>query len=231
MNMHSNARDIARAISMRHVLMRLGVRVRNSKRADCPLCKGNSTGALAFTERLWRCHRCNEGGDVFTLVRAVNHCDFREALRFLSDLAGIRLEDHRSAESRRELAARKRQRERVEDGATKLAALEHALRRECRDRIRDAERKRLDVSERLAALAIGEPERFRGEQESLWLTLQAAATLLNTDLPAYTLLSFGAPDERARFVLRPELRDTIIAGVRWAGYIRTADGKQIEVLA
>ena len=149
----------------------------------------------------------------------------------MADLAGIRVEDHRSADSRRKLAARKRQRERVEDGANKLAALEHALLLERRDRIHDAERKRLKVSERLAALARGEQERFRGEQESLWLTLQAAATLLNTDLPAYTLLSFGAPDERARFVLHPELRDKIIAGVRWAGYIRTADGKQIEVLA
>jgi hypothetical protein len=218
-------------VPMRELLRRIGVGVRNSKRADCPLCKGNSTGTVAFTERLWRCHRCNEGGDVFSLVRAVSRCDFPQALRFVAELAGIRVENHRRADSRRELAARERQGERVKDGANKLAALEHALLRERRDHIHDAERKRLNVSKRLAALALGEPERFRGEQEGLWLTLQAAATLLNTDLPAYTLLSFGAPDERTRFVLHPELRDEIIAGVRWAGYVRTADGKQLEVLA
>jgi DNA primase len=218
-------------IPVRQLLRVLGVRVRSSKRADCPLCKGNSTGTLAFTERLWCCHRCNEGGDVFSFVRAVNRCEFPDALRYVAGLAGIRQDDHRSADSRRKLAARKRQRDRVEDGAHKLVALEHALRIECRDRIHDAERQRRKVGERLAGLVRGEPQRFRGEQEGLWLTLQAAVSLLNTDLPAYTLLSFGAPDKRAQFVLHPELRDEIIAGVRWAGYVRTADGKQIEVMA
>jgi hypothetical protein len=80
-------------------------------------------------------------------------------------------------------------------------------------------------------LAGGEPERHSGEQEFLWLTLQAAMSSLNTDIPAYSLLSFGAPDERARFVLHPELRDDMIADLRWLGYIHTTDGKQIEVLA
>jgi hypothetical protein len=231
----ADATTIARSVTVPQVLRALGVHVRNSKRADCPLCKGNSTGTLAFTDRFWRCHRCNEGGDIFSLVRAVNRCDFPSALRFVAELAGIRLEDRWKADRwstdfRRELAARKRQQERLEEGANKLAALEHALLRERRDRIHLAERKRLKVSERLSALARGEPERFRGEQEALWLTLQAAKALLNTDLPAYTLLSFGAPDKRARFVLHPELRDEIIAGVRWAGYVRTAEGKPIELL-
>jgi hypothetical protein len=131
---------------------------------------------------------------------------------------------------RRELAARKRQRDRVADGAKKLAALEHALRIERRDRIHDAERKRRKVGERLALLLRGEREHFRGEQEGLWQTLQGAAALLNTDIPVYSLLSFGAPNERARFVLHPELRDQMIVHLRWSGYIRTTDGKQIEVL-
>jgi hypothetical protein len=138
--------------------------------------------------------------------------------------------DRGSADFRRKFAARKRQQERLEEGADKLAALERALLRERRARIYDAERKRLKVSERLSALSRGEPQRFRGEQEALWLTLQAATALLNTDLPAYTLLSFGAPHERARFVLHPELRDEIVAGLRWAGYVRTAEGKPIELL-
>jgi hypothetical protein len=229
--MRYDARDIAHLVPMRGLLRTIGVRVRNPRRADCPLCKGNSTGTLAFTDRLWRCHRCNEGGDIFSLVRAVDHCDFHVALRFVAGLAGIRLEDRGSADFRRELAASKRQQERLERSANKLAAIEHALLRERRERIHNAERKRLKISERLSALSRGEPEHFRGEREGLWLTLQAAAELLKVDLPAYTLLSFGAFDERARFALHPELRKEIIAGVRWAGYVRTADGKQIEVLA
>jgi hypothetical protein len=229
--MRHDARDITGLVPMRELLRTIGVRVRNPRRADCPLCKGHSIGTLAFTDRLWCCHRCNEGGDIFSLVRAVNHCDFPVALRFVAGLAGVRLEDRGSTGFRRELAARKRQQERLERGANKLAALEHALLRERRGRIHEAERKRLKVSKRLSALSRGEPEHFRGEREVLWLTLQAAAALLNVELPAYTLLSFGAFDERARFALHPELREEIIASVRWAGYVRTADGKQIEVLA
>jgi hypothetical protein len=226
-----SAADLARSIAVRQVLCASGVRVRNSKRADCPLCKGNSTGTIAFTDRLWRCHRCNEGGDVFSLVRRVNRCDFPRALRFVAELAGIRLEGSRKGDFHRELDARRRHRERLKDGANKLSALEHALLLESTDLIHDAERKRLKVSERFAGLSRGEPERFRGEQEGLWLRLQAVTASLNANLPMYTLLSFGAPEERARFVLHPELREEIIDGVRWAGYVRTADGKQIEVLA
>jgi hypothetical protein len=149
----------------------------------------------------------------------------------VAELAGIRLGDRRNANSQHELDARKRQRERVENAVDKLETLERALRLECRGRIHDTERKQLHVVARLAAIHRGELERFRGEQERLWLKLKAAAVLLDTDLLQYTLLSFADPAERARFVLHPELREEIIAGVRWAGYVRTADGKQIEVLA
>jgi CHC2 zinc finger len=226
-----SAADIAGSVTPRHILRVLGMRVRNSKRADCPLCKGNSAGTVAFTGRLWHCHRCHEGGDVFSLVRAVNRCDFAAALRFLADLAGIRLADDRGPGSHRELAARKRQRQRLEDGANKLSVLEHALLLESRGLIHDAERTHLKASKRLAALIRGELERFRGEQESLWLTLQAADRVLSAELPTYSLLSFGTPEDRLRFVLRPELRNEIIAGVKWEGYVRTADGKRVEVLA
>jgi hypothetical protein len=226
-----DANDIAQMVSMRQVLQVLRVRARSSKRADCPLCRGRSYGTVAFTERLWRCHRCNEGGNVFSFVRAVNRCGFPDALKFVADLAGIRLEGRRNAELRRELDTRRRQRERLEDAARTLSALEQALLRECRGRIHEAERIQLKVSERLAALSRGEPERFPGEQEGLWLRMHAAAALLSTETPAYTLLSFGALDQRALFVLHPELRDEVISGVRWAGFVRTADGKQIEVLA
>jgi len=229
--MQPTPRDIARMVPISQLLRQLGWRMRSRSRADCGLCRGSSSATVAYREHVWHCHRCHQGGDVYTLVRAVQGCDFRAAMAYVAALAGIRLEDHRSFDLRSELAARRQRRERIEHCAEKLTALERALLHERRNRIHDAERQRLRVSNRLAALARGERERFRGEQEALWLTLQAAAVLLNADIPAYTLLSFGPPGERARFVLHPELRDEIIAGVRWAGYIRTADGKQIEVLA
>ena len=226
-----DAREITRAVTMRQTLQRLGVRVRNAKRADCPLCRGNSTATLAFTERLWRCHRCSEGGDVFSLVRAVHRCDFPEALRFLAELAGIGLQDYRRTDFQSTFYGRKRHMDRLEDGARKLSALEHSLLIRSRDLIHETERSTQKVSERLAALLLGEPERFPKEQERLWQSLQAAEWLLRTEIPAYTLLSFGTPEERARFVLSPEMRDQIIADVKWDGFVRTVGGKKAEVLS
>jgi hypothetical protein len=214
-----DAREIARMVPVPALLRHLGWRVRHRKRADCGLCRGKSTGTVAFTERLWRCHRCNEGGDVFSLVRAVNRCGFPEALRYVAELSGIRLENRLSTAFQDKLAARKRQRERVASAADKLEALERELRLECRDRIHVAERKLATLSDATAWT------------ERDWLTASVCWGCLERDLPPYTILSFGALDERARFVLHPELREGIISGVRWAGYLRTADGKQIEVLA
>jgi hypothetical protein len=215
MNMRLDAREIARALPVRQVLRALGLRVRNSKRADCPLCKGNSNGTIAYTERFWHCHRCHEGGDVFSIVRAVNRYDFRGALRFTAELAGIRLPDHRSVDFRRQWAARKRQLERLETAAQKLAALERATLIECRDRLLDCER------------VLATPGPWDDRQ---WQRAQAACVLRDDYvLPAYTLLSFATPVERARFALHPETQAQIAAAVRRTGYVRTAEDRRVEV--
>jgi hypothetical protein len=135
-----DARDIARMVPVRQMLRHLGWRTRHRKRADCGLCKGNSNGTVAFTERFWKCHRCGEGGDVFSLVRAVHRCEFPGALRYVAELAGVSLSDSGSAGARHEIQARQRQRERIDRAADKLAKLEAAIRIECRDRIHECDR-------------------------------------------------------------------------------------------
>src|SRR5271167_4714353 len=112
-----DACEIARAVTVPQILRALGARVRNRKRADCPLCKGSSKETLAFTESVWKCHRCNAGGNVFSLVQAVKRCDFLDSLRYVAELAGIRLEDFRGAHLHRELAEHKRKRDRIENAA------------------------------------------------------------------------------------------------------------------
>ena len=104
------------------------------------------------------------------------------------------------------------------------------MRLQYRNRIHEVERKRLKASERLAALNRRKPERFRGECEALWRTLQAAHTLLENDLLAYTLLSFAAPAERVRFLLQADQRNEMIRSVRWAGGVRDDAGRWVEVL-
>ncbi len=225
-----DVREVARAVTIPQILRALGARVRNRKRADCPLCKGSSKETLAFNESLWNCHRCHAGGDVYELVRFVNRCDFSEALHYVADIAGIRLEDSRGADFRRKLDEHKRRRERIENAAETLEQAERFLRCQHRHRIHEIERKQRKASERLAVLNRGEPERFHGECEVLWRMLKAAHTLLEFELPAYTLLSFAAPAERARYIVLPDQRNEMIRSVRQNGGLRDDAGRWVEVL-
>src|SRR5947208_5776989 len=68
----------------------------------------------------WRCFGCNEGGDVFTFVQMQQSLEFREALLYLAEKAGVAVEDYsshnRSPEEERESqAAKERQRKLNED--------------------------------------------------------------------------------------------------------------------
>ena len=174
MNMHTDARALARMVPIRQLLSMLGACVRNSKRADCALCKGHSTGTVSYREHIWHCHRCQAGGDVFSLVQAVKQCDFPEALKSVADMAGVNLHDHPSnGDMRREMAVRQEERERIQRAAETLAAMERGLRRECRDRIHLAERKVTALSEQSAWT------------ERDWLIASMAWEMLRHDLPAY----------------------------------------------
>ena len=42
----------------------------------------------------WRCFGCNEGGDLFSFVQKRDNLDFRDALRFLGERAGVVIEEH-----------------------------------------------------------------------------------------------------------------------------------------
>ena len=133
-----DAHDIARAVTIPALLRHLSWRVRGRNRADCGLCKGKSKGTVSFTERVWKCHRCQQGGDIYSLVQLVNGCDFRSALQYLASLAGVRLDSSRQGYD--EIAERLRQRERINRAAETLAEFEQALRTECRDDIHKCER-------------------------------------------------------------------------------------------
>lgn len=214
--MRPDARDIARMVAIPEVLRDLGWRLRRWKRADCGLCRGSSKGTVAYDDRLWHCHRCHAGGDVYSLVRAVHQCDFVSALRYVAQLAGIGLDNRRQDDWRNQIAKRKWQRKRLETAAQKLAVLEHAARVECRDRIFDCER----------VLATPEPW-----DERQWQRAQAPCALRDEyALPAYTILSFGAPMDRARYLLHPETQAQTAAAVRRIGYVLTADARRHVVL-
>ena len=61
----------------------------------CPFHPNSKTPAFAvFPESgTWRCFgQCNEGGDIFKFVMKKEGWDFTEALRYLADRAGVKLE-------------------------------------------------------------------------------------------------------------------------------------------
>jgi hypothetical protein len=201
---------------MRHLRWRVQ---RGEKRADCGLCKGSSRGTVAVTERLWKCHRCNEGGDAFKLVMLTNNCGFPQALRFVADYARIPLPTRNGGADYRSAIERKRQeRERLDRSAEYLADMERFFRLECRAQIHRSDR------------VLSKPGPW---DESQWQRARWAHVLQREFLlPEYTLLAFSTIAERVRYVLASDAERTSICGaIRKAGGVRTNSGFFIEVLS
>jgi hypothetical protein len=152
---------------------------------------------------------------VYSLVRAVQRCDFPAALAYVAEIAGVRLAAPRSADARREIA-NQRQRQRIDTAADLLEQAERELLRECRKRIHDCDR----------VLSVPGPW-----DEAQWRQAQWACILLRYLLAEYTLLAFGGLAERARYVLHPEGRAVMVAAILDAGGVRNDDGRWQDVLA
>jgi hypothetical protein len=211
-----SAQEVASLVTVANVLRDLGWKVRGRRRADCGLCRGRSAGTVSFRERVWTCHRCHAGGDVFDLVRQAHRCGFRSALVHLARLGGVRLSGYSAAEASRASVARERQRRQIAAEAEELLADERALLRELRDHIHRCDR------------VLHRPGPW---DERQWLRARVAGDWLDRFLlPAFSVLTFADPDLRARFVRRPEQRHEIVAAVRQAGGVLTERGTFVEIL-
>ena len=76
----------------------------------CPFHNERTPSFYVFPEsQTWRCFGCNEGGDIFTFVEKHQGLDFREALHYLAEKAGIAVEDFSNSnpEQERETYAQK----------------------------------------------------------------------------------------------------------------------------
>src|SRR5215471_15482802 len=104
--------QVKRAVPVREVLRLLDWRTYHGRRADCGLCKGSSRETIAFSDRLWRCHRCGEGGDVIRLVELGHDCRFLSALKFLAEHARIPMPQKMTAEEKRRIEEQCARRER-----------------------------------------------------------------------------------------------------------------------
>src|SRR5438874_6398208 len=60
----------------------------------CPFHNERTPSFYVFAEtQTWRCFGCNEGGDVFSFVEKQQGLEFREALQYLAEKAGVSLDD------------------------------------------------------------------------------------------------------------------------------------------
>src|SRR5205085_2258785 len=109
--------DVVEEIGLVVALQKSG----KSLKGLCPFHNERTPSFYVFGEsQTWRCFGCNEGGDVFTFVQMQQSLEFREALLYLAEKAGVAVEDYsshnRSPEEEREpQAAKERQRKLNED--------------------------------------------------------------------------------------------------------------------
>jgi hypothetical protein len=82
--------DIARSIPIEDELARRGIRLRRQGReltGPCPLCGGTDRFSANTRKQTWNCRQCKPAtitGDVIGLVRHLDGCDFRQAIRTLT---------------------------------------------------------------------------------------------------------------------------------------------------
>jgi DNA primase len=76
-------------------------------KACCPFHIEKTPSFQVNTEKqMFYCFGCKKGGDIFSFVQEIEHCDFKEALKILADKAGIDI--HQSAELAKELQTKKK---------------------------------------------------------------------------------------------------------------------------
>jgi DNA primase len=88
------------------------VGLQRSGREFKALCPFHAEKTPSFTvspeKRVWYCHGCQEGGDVFTFVEKIERVQFSQALDMLAERAGVELEASARAGSRGSARRRRR---------------------------------------------------------------------------------------------------------------------------
>ncbi|MDQ2886556.1 MAG: DNA primase [Chloroflexota bacterium] len=107
--------DVAEEIGLVVALQKSG----KALKGLCPFHNERTASFYVFPEsQTWRCFGCNEGGDIFAFVQKQQGLEFREALYYLAEKAGVSVEDqgNRDPEAEREASAtRERMRKLNED--------------------------------------------------------------------------------------------------------------------
>lgn len=96
----SNIDEIKSRIDIVDLVSESGVKLRRSGRNHtgfCPFHSNTKTPAFVVWQETgtWKCFgECNDGGDIFKFVMKKEGMDFKEALRYLADKAGVKLQEY-----------------------------------------------------------------------------------------------------------------------------------------
>lgn len=195
MNATSDTSEIARLVPMPRLLAEAGFPVNDrTRRGACPLHGGKNPTAFAWREDgRWHCFSCGAGGDRIALVRGVRRCSFPEAVKFLSELSGVKVHSRRV--SRRELARRRRQYDRTEQAAWRIADEVGRLRRYYTDALHRTERLQKHIGAEL--LKVTE----EAKRDYSWERLAHLAPVCTFFFAGWNFIWDAKPEVLARFAL------------------------------
>lgn len=75
-------------LSIEEVLISLGINT-NTNPCACPFHDSKGGKCLGFNRETAHCFHCDSSWNIFSLVKEFKKCDFKEALEYLSNLAGL----------------------------------------------------------------------------------------------------------------------------------------------
>jgi len=202
-------RAISGAVEMPRLLEALGIEANlRTRRAPCVLHGGANPTAFAWTESgLWHCHSCGAGGDRIFLVRAVRKCNFRDAVEFLAQLAGVTYAPR--VIPRGEIERIRRNRVRAEKVAWHIHDEIVRLRCFYRDGLQRAERLQKRFGGELLRAST------QGARDSAWDRLARLAPVGTFFFAAWRFIGNATPGALARFALAStvERRRFMLEGV------------------
>jgi len=211
--------QIRSRLSILDVLREHNIRVRHRNRADHS-CTGRTAGTLAFTASKWHCHRCQAGGDVFSLYMHLNGSSFADAVKELAVIAGVSAIET----DRRQLDETRKGRARQAQAMLEKERGIRDLRMHYREQVHCFEGVLRDMRERMSLPTTSEHER-----ETCGSVISMALDELRESIAAYFLLCFRMTAEQQEFLTNTEWRPIAINGVLARGMVRDDRGHLMEV--
>jgi len=85
--------EIKKRVTIQDILLDCGHQP-NNYRMPCPIHNGKNPTSFSFTDHVYHCHSCGASGGLIDLVESLLGFDRQKAMRYLSEKAGISLNDY-----------------------------------------------------------------------------------------------------------------------------------------